>query len=239
MGGSMSDTKFPQSDESLVSLCETKAVVRRAYLSFLIDGARDNCGRAAYVFGSGFLSIAILAGLAMVFQTPLVFPSLGPTAFLLFFCPALAPACPRDTLYGHAIAIVCGYGALWLCGLTQAPAVTVVGVDGPRIVAASLSIAATGACMILADTAHPPAGATTLIISLGILTRPLDLVMIEVAVALLTLMAIAINRLFGINYPVWSRCEVPASSRLSTWEIEEETKRNNTSASPPSGASRA
>ena len=59
--------------------------------------------------------------------------------------------------------------------------------------------------MILLKAAHPPAGATTLIVSLGIVTRPLHLVVIEIAVALLTLQAIAINRLAGLDYPLWAR----------------------------------
>lgn len=78
-----------------------------------------------------------------------------------------------------------------------------VGVDLQRVLAAALSLAATGALMILLRAPHPPAGATTLIISLGIVTRPNHLAVIEVAVALLTLQAIVINRLAGINYPLW------------------------------------
>jgi CBS-domain-containing membrane protein len=81
----------------------------------------------------------------------------------------------------------------------------VTGVDGRRLLAAALSLAATGALMILLKAAHPPAGATTLIISLGIVTCPFHLVIIEVAVALLALQAIGINRLAGIDYPLWAR----------------------------------
>ena len=78
------------------------------------------------------------------------------------------------------------------------------GVSAARIGAAALSLGATGALMILLKAAHPPAGATTLIISLGIVTKPLHLLVIEIAVALLTLQAIAINRLAGIDYPLWA-----------------------------------
>ena len=81
----------------------------------------------------------------------------------------------------------------------------VVGVDFARVLAAALSLAFTGAIMILLKAAHPPAGATTLIISLGIVTRPSYLLVIEVAVALLTLQAIAINRLAGLDYPLWAK----------------------------------
>ena len=48
------------------------------------------------------------------------------------------------------------------------------------------------------------AGATTLIVSLGIVTQPFHLLVIEIAVGILTLQAIAINRLAGIDYPLWA-----------------------------------
>ena len=56
------------------------------------------------------------------------------------------------------------------------------GVHGPRILAAALSLSATGALMVLFRVSHPPAGATTLIVSLGIIAQPKELVIIEVAV---------------------------------------------------------
>ena len=73
-----------------------------------------------------------------------------------------------------------------------------------RVIAAALSLAATGALMIWFGVVHPRAGATTLIISLGIVTRPFHLAVIEIAVAVLTLQAIVINRLAGIDYPLWA-----------------------------------
>ena len=76
--------------------------------------------------------------------------------------------------------------------------------DIRRVVAASLSLALTGVCMIACRAVHPPASATTLIVSLGIVTMPRKLVIIEVAVALLTLQAIVINRHAGIDYPLWT-----------------------------------
>ncbi len=183
----------------------TRGLVERLRIARLLGRFPDRPVWAAFMFVNGFLTIAILAGVAMVSHTPFVFPSLGPTAFLFFFTPTLPTASPRHTIYGHAIGILCGYGALLATGLEHAPAAMVAGVDLRRVLAAALSLAATGALMILLKAAHPPAGATTLIISLGIVTRPSDLVVIEVAVALLTLQAIVINRLAGIEYPLWSK----------------------------------
>ena len=59
--------------------------------------------------------------------------------------------------------------------------------------------------MILLRVAHPPACATTLIVSLGFITAPRHLLTVEVAIAVLTLQALLINRCVGLDYPIWSR----------------------------------
>ncbi|BDU68193.1 hypothetical protein GETHOR_02940 [Geothrix oryzae] len=183
----------------------TRGLVARFRLTTLLGHFPERQLWAAFMFINGLVSIGLLAGLAMLTHTPMVFPSLGPTAFLFFFTPTLPTASPRNTIYGHIIGIACGYGALWLMGLHHAPPAMVMGVDLARIGAAALSLAATGALMILFRAAHPPAGATTLIISLGIITRPQHLAIMLLAVALLTVQAIVLNRLAGIDYPLWAK----------------------------------
>jgi CBS-domain-containing membrane protein len=190
---------------SLLDAAQVRGLLERLRLTRLLGRFNERWVWAAFMFVNGFITIALLAATAMVTRIPFIFPSLGPTAFLLFFSPNAPTASPRHTIYGHAIGIVCGYGALWLMHLQHAPPALVTGVDLHRVVAAALSLAATGALMILLKAAHPPAGATTLIISLGIVTRPLYLGIIEVAVVLLALQAIAINRLAGLDYPLWAR----------------------------------
>jgi CBS-domain-containing membrane protein len=160
--------------------------------------------RASFVLLNGFIAVAALAGLAVVSHTPFVFPSVGPTAFLLYFMPTAPTASPRNTLCGHAIGIGCGYASLCLLGLEHAPPAILEEIHWPRVLAAALPLAATGALMILFRVVHPPAGATTLIISLGFITAPAHLCVIEVAVALMALQALAVNRLAGIDYPLWS-----------------------------------
>jgi CBS domain-containing membrane protein len=73
----------------------------------------------------------------------------------------------------------------------------------PRVLSAALSLSFTGAIMVLLRVSHPPAGATTMIVSLGIISKPEYLVTIEVAVILLTAQALVINRLAGLPYPIW------------------------------------
>jgi CBS-domain-containing membrane protein len=183
--------------------------VARFQIAHLVKRYPERHVWALFMFLNGFATIALLAAVAMATRTPFVFPSLGPTAFLFFFTPRAPAASPRNTIYGHALGILCGYAALWLFGLQHAPPAMATGVSAARVGAAALSLASTGALMILCKAAHPPAGATTLIISLGIVTRPVHLLVIEVAVAILTVQAIAINRLAGIDYPLWASRDGP------------------------------
>ena len=72
-----------------------------------------------------------------------------------------------------------------------------------RAMLIAFALALTGAIMVLLHVNHPPAGATTMIVSLGILAKPEYLVIIEIAVVLLAAQAFAINRLAGLQYPIW------------------------------------
>jgi CBS-domain-containing membrane protein len=158
---------------------------------------------AVYVSINGFITIGLLALLALVTGSPFVFPSLGPTAYLFFFSPLAEASSPRNTILGHGIGLICGYAAFLLTVASSPPFGMHPGVHGPRVLAAALSLSATGAFMALFRVSHPPAGATTLIVSLGIISQPKELVIIEIAVVLLTAQAFAINRLAGIPYPLW------------------------------------
>jgi CBS domain-containing membrane protein len=159
---------------------------------------------SAYVGINGFITIGLLALLALVTGSPFVFPSLGPTAYLFFFSPLAEAASPRNTILGHAIGLVCGYAAFVATAGLEPPIAPNAGVHLAGVLASALSLATTGALMALLRVSHPPAGATTLIVALGIISQPKELVVIEVAVVLLTAQAFAINRIAGIAYPLWS-----------------------------------
>jgi len=170
-----------------------------------VGASADACCLAAYVFLNSFATIALLSLLAEVTHSPFVFPSLGPTAYLFFFAPLGRSSSPRHAILGHAIGLLCGYGAYAAMG-SHGFAVTSLGeVSWREVMAAALSLAATGAVMVLLRVSHPPAGATTLIVSLGILTKVEYLVVIEVAVILLTAQAWFINRAAGLDYPLWEK----------------------------------
>ncbi len=160
--------------------------------------------RALFNFFGCAISIAIMAIVALFTHSPFVFPSLGPTAFLFFSTPNAPAASPRNTIIGHAIGVLAGYLSLVITGLTNAGPTVSVGVSWPRVIAAALSLGITGGLMILLHASHPPAGATTLIISLGILTKPLQLGILMLAIVLITLLTILIHRLAHVSYPLWS-----------------------------------
>lgn len=182
-------------------------LLKRLRLTRLLEWLPERPAWALFMFVNGFIAIAIMSGLAMLTGTTFIFPSLGPTAVLLFYSPLTPPASPRHCILGHAIGIVCGYGSLLLVSEYHSLPATVEGVHPARILGAALSLALTGSLMILLKAAHPPAAATTLIISLGIVIQPFSLVVIEIAVVLLVLQAIVINRLAGLDYPLWAARE--------------------------------
>jgi CBS domain-containing membrane protein len=182
-----------------------RGLVGQMRLTWLLQRFPERPFWALFMFVNGFITIAILAGLAMISHTPFVFPSLGPTAILLFVTPSSPTASPRNTMYGHAIGIACGYLSLVLMGLTKAAPVVTAGISPRRVMAAALSLALTSALLVLLKSTHPPAGATTLIISLGIVTKVTYLLVIEIAVALLVLQGVVINRAAGLDYPLWAK----------------------------------
>jgi CBS-domain-containing membrane protein len=178
--------------------------LRRLRLTWLLHHFPARPVWAAFVCINCFIAIALLSLVAMLSRSPLVFPSLGPTAYLLFFTPRMPAASPKHAICGHLIGILCGWLSLWLTGMLHAPGVMAEGMNLPRVLAAALSLGATGAIMVLLKVGHPPAGATTLIVSLGIITQIRHLVTIEIAVVALVLYALAMNRLSGIDYPWWA-----------------------------------
>ncbi len=153
---------------------------------------------------NGVVSIGLMAAAALVTGAPFVFPSLGPTAFLLFYTPTAPAASPRNALGGHLIGVLAGYLALAVFGITASGPALAEGVHWTNVGAAALSLGLTSGAMVWFKVPHPPAGATTLIVSLGILRTPSQLVVLLLAVVLLVAQGFVINRLAGIDYPVWA-----------------------------------
>lgn len=170
---------------------------------FGVEGTSSRAVNGAYVLVTSALAIGVISAVAALTHEPFVFPSLGPTAFLLFFAATSASSSPRNIFCGHLIAIVWGYIALLTFGLADNPP-DLEDVTWPRVGAVTLALCATLATMVWFGVPHAPAGATTLIVALGLLRTPGQLVILMVAVCLLIGLGFGINRLAGFSYPVWS-----------------------------------
>ncbi len=181
-------------------------LVARLRLGTLLRRFPDRPVWAVFVLVNGFITVALLGLVSHAARTAFVFPSLGPTAFLFFFVPTAPSSAPRHAILGHAIGIACGWGSLWLFGLLHGPSALSEGsLTVARGLAVATSLGLTGGLMVLSRVAHPPAAATTMIVSLGMVTGPFRLLIVEVAVVLLTVQALVINRLAGVDYPYWEK----------------------------------
>lgn len=156
--------------------------------------------RAGWVALASAVAVAGLAGVALASGQPWVFPSLGPTAFLAFASPESPANHPRRAVVGHAIGLLAGAAALGLCGLLDAPSAMTAGVDGPRVLAVGLALALTGGGMVAADAEHPPAGATTLIVALGLLRAPAELGVAMLAIVGLVAICRALRRVGAMRW---------------------------------------
>jgi CBS-domain-containing membrane protein len=161
-------------------------------------------GAAGYAFTLCLVALAAVGAIGLLAEQPYLFPSLGPTVMLFFESPTRKSATPRNTLIGHGVALLAGVGCLVLLGLTDHPPVIQEGLTPARVAAAALSVAFTALVLRLLSCPHPPAGATTLIVSLGLLTSTGELLAIAAGVVLVTVLAVALNRVLGVRQPFWS-----------------------------------
>jgi hypothetical protein len=150
----------------------------------------------AVVLAVGFIGIAR--------KEPWVFPSLGPTVMLFFETPLQRAASAKNAIVGHAVGILVGAACLWGWHLNTHPPAIVEGLTHARIAAAATSVAVTAVVLRVLRSPHPPAGATTLIVSLGIIKTGTDLRVMMASVIVITALAVVLNRLVGVRHPLIS-----------------------------------
>lgn len=159
-----------------------------------------NRTRAAYTLIGGTAGIGLLATMAHLTGNPFVFPSLGATAFLVFSSPAASASSLRSTLAGHATGALVGLAMLVAFGLYGDGSAIASGVTWAHTAAAALAVGLTGAILVLVDALHPPAGATTLIVSLGLMGTVGDIGVLLLAVVVFSVLAAATNRRFAHRF---------------------------------------
>ena len=111
---------------------------------------------------------------------------------------------PRNTIIGHAVGVAAAVLSLAIFGLLDAPSVYVTGVSVARIGAIALAVALTGGVLRVLRSAHPPAGATTIIVASGLLVKPRQILDVLIGVLLLTIAGWLLNRAMGVPAPIWA-----------------------------------
>lgn len=132
------------------------------------------------------LLIAALVGWAL--RQPLVFASLGPTAYELVETPDRRSAQPYSVLVGHLVGIASGFAALVIARAWHTAPVSSAGVPFPRIWAAVVAVALTVFVNLLLRASQPAAASTTLLVSLGLMQSPHDAAILMGGVVLIFLL---------------------------------------------------
>lgn len=136
------------------------------------------------------LLFTVLGLIAWGSGQPFIFPSLGPTAFVLAFDRQSDRKQRYRIIGSHLIGGIAGLMA-WVVVASGIPITATppsFSIEGFRLAAsATISIVLTSWAMIATDAIHPPACATTLIVSLGLLSTPFRVGIIVGSVTILVL----------------------------------------------------
>jgi len=167
-------------------------------------------GAGLYAAVLAFVVLALCGAVGLAVRQPWLFPSLGPPAMLFLESPRETTAQPANTLVGHFVGIAVGWAMLTLFRLDPLPPAPVGGLTTGYVLAGSLSVAVTSLILIGIGRPHPPAGASTLIVSLGILTTPAQLGTMALAVLLLTAAGWGLNAALGLKGAELAKRQEPA-----------------------------
>lgn len=121
---------------------------------------------------AGALLVAVGA-IALATGLPVLFPSLGPTAYLFAVAPGAAESRPHRAVGGHVLGVLAGLAAYHVLapGLVATAPPPALSMAAARLAAAGVvAVGLTTAAMVASDLRHAPACATTLIVSLGLLS---------------------------------------------------------------------
>jgi hypothetical protein len=162
---------------------------------------------------TGGLLVLVIGLLALAAGQPWLLPSLGPTAYLI----AEMPASPMNRFYnvvaGHLLGVVAGILAVWATGAAVAPVTLETGVlAAPRVWAAALAIVLTLAACLALRASHAPAAATTLLVALGSLRTPGDVLGLALGAAVMAAVGVALRRLRLGRWPHRRATHAPSSA---------------------------
>jgi CBS-domain-containing membrane protein len=143
--------------------------------------AAERSGWIACVLAAG--GVAAMSVAAWVTGLPAVVPSLAPSLLGAAASPGRREHTPTTLLVGHFIAILAALASLVAFDLLGEPPALVAGVSAARMVALPVALALTLAGMLIVRRLHPAAGATALLVGMGIVRPGGDLVVLIAAIA--------------------------------------------------------
>jgi hypothetical protein len=144
--------------------------------------------------GEGGL-VLVMAAVAWATKQPLIFASLGPTAYELLEQPQLRSARAYNIIVGHLIGLGAGFAAVYLVSAWAAPNVIASGiVTTQRIWALAIAAALTTLVTLILKAGQPAALATTLLVALGSMQTRRDAVAIVAGVLLIAAIGEPVRR---------------------------------------------
>ena len=150
------------------------------------------------------LSVLALGLLARLLDRPLVLPAIGASAYVVFSAPTSPAAAPPSVLVAPLVGALVGAAILALFGIAGERGGLPSAPDWPRIGAVAGSLAGTIGVLRALRCSHAPAGATTVIVSVGLLPHARHALDFLLAAAVLVVHAQIACRAAGIAYPRWS-----------------------------------
>jgi len=158
------------------------------------------------------LLILLVGLLGLATGRPWLGPSLGPTIILVTMSPAHPTARGWNIIAGHFIGLAAGLAAVALLGAQAAANPMQTGQLEPvRVAAATLAILLTSAGGIITRSSHPPAAATTLLVALGAIATPDQVLATIVGVLIVAVAGEAVRR-YRLDRPTPAERMAPPAS---------------------------
>jgi hypothetical protein len=143
---------------------------------------RHPAASPAYAVLVSALVMGVVGALGLWTGQAWLFPSLRLTIFLQAVTPHAPAARPWNTLAGRAIDVAAGFAALFLFAAQHAaPVMSTDVLSASRAGATALAVGATVALQLALKAQHPPAVATTMLITFGGLKPDWHTVLVIVA----------------------------------------------------------
>lgn len=137
--------------------------------------------------------ILVMALASWIAHNPLIFASLGPTAYELVETPERPSARAYNVIAGHLIGVLAAFLAIYVTRAGDVPPLSASGIPLPRVWAAALAAALTVFVTLIARATQPASLSTTLLVALGTMQQWRDGFFIMAAVVLMTVLGIPLR----------------------------------------------